>query len=842
MELMTNPLHLRAGSWHATEDSADAKLEHVDERRVVAAGQDHEQKEGQTGRSTRRRGALFAYPSASAAATTRDVTWFSLYGCEGILVVTVLIAALVLICVLIAAHCSESLLQIGSGATSTTGPRFALRPYIGLTPGLSVALGVIFSMVGAVMLWTLSLATCRWRSVVFKQEKTMLRRSVSEADRRLSLISWKCPVNFRTWAGAWALKPGSPYFVLWKFRAKVWDVVSQTAAMHVYSAAGVPMSALLLFASTVLVNAAGVLFLTVRGRTFRALDTARAWRLMVIIDVLCDLHFCVFPLYTCVISFVSLPMFLDSASKSRAAAGLVVDSFYTTRAGLGSLIFKLATRLVPLAFSTRSAYGVLTYRARQRYLARLSESCPHLAGNLQVMAAVDDTSGQRIGKQSARAHQNRLSPTRRRSSAALEQRLSLSLPAPHRKPYRLPRWVAVLFLLITYSLWGFVLGKIFLQAGNCPGFMSDTNSYDPSRPCLVKSLPVFGAWGNAKCTCSFLIYSCSHSTTNISALINRLDPAPLQYLNVYNCSGSEVVLALEHFAETAYLEIYQGGLRTIPPALFRLVKLRVLTLRSLAISRLPEAGWGNLDGLGSLYLLDLKLAGLPEAIGQLKWLAALSVAHNDLQRLPASFGRLTYLNHLTLSDNRLSRIEWATFSSFADNLQALYLSNALAPAGVDHMMELSQANGGVLPLPPAPNLWQITLSNSGIPDPMPRIRPADFSNLLLLDLTANNFSTVPNWVRDTAWDERGTRIWLTESPACTIAHPLPLARDSGALCSSDVTCSPGCGKKMTGQDHAAVDFRGDTYCNQDCFAFTCGWTEALCEQWVFGNGSYAIHE
>ena len=149
---VVNPLHRHSRSWRAsTDELATASPTAVASSEIPPPSKTLEERgwNNQKPRRNRRRSAIISQGSAivdSSPSATEKITWFALYGCEGVLVVFALAASLAIVCLLIATHCTDSLLaavtEYGGG-----GPRFNLLPYIGISPGLSAALGIVFSPV-----------------------------------------------------------------------------------------------------------------------------------------------------------------------------------------------------------------------------------------------------------------------------------------------------------------------------------------------------------------------------------------------------------------------------------------------------------------------------------------------------------------------------------------------------------------------------------------------------------------------------------------------------------------------------------------------------------------------
>ncbi len=100
------------------------------------------------------------------------------------------------------------------------------------------------------------------------------------------------------------------------------------------------------------------------------------------------------------------------------------------------------------------------------------------------------------------------------------------------------------------------------------------------------------------------------------------------------------------------LDLDDNNLEVLPEWVGRLTEMRALSLVATQLNTMPES-LGQLTQLQELYLSENNLTELPEWMCSLTELQTLHLSSNQLTVLPESLGRLTHLQTLFLSDNQL---------------------------------------------------------------------------------------------------------------------------------------------------------------------------------------------
>ncbi|XP_068172665.1 DISP complex protein LRCH3 isoform X2 [Antennarius striatus] len=108
------------------------------------------------------------------------------------------------------------------------------------------------------------------------------------------------------------------------------------------------------------------------------------------------------------------------------------------------------------------------------------------------------------------------------------------------------------------------------------------------------------------------------------------------------------------FVSLESLNLYQNCLRVLPESLSNLQALTYLNLSRNQLSVLPGVVC-NLP-LKVLIACNNKLLGLPEELGQLRYLTELDVSCNEIQTLPSQVGQLEALRDLNIRRNHLVRL------------------------------------------------------------------------------------------------------------------------------------------------------------------------------------------
>lgn len=128
--------------------------------------------------------------------------------------------------------------------------------------------------------------------------------------------------------------------------------------------------------------------------------------------------------------------------------------------------------------------------------------------------------------------------------------------------------------------------------------------------------------------------------------------------------------ARQEGARTLYL--CNMKLRKLPEAIASLTQLRTLYLDNNQLKELPEA-IASLTQLRDLYLDNNQLTELPEALASLTQLQTLYLSNNQLTEMPEAIASLTQLQILCLYKNQLRELPEAIAS--LSHLQELNLSN-----------------------------------------------------------------------------------------------------------------------------------------------------------------------
>ena len=169
------------------------------------------------------------------------------------------------------------------------------------------------------------------------------------------------------------------------------------------------------------------------------------------------------------------------------------------------------------------------------------------------------------------------------------------------------------------------------------------------------------------------------------------------------------------------------GLRTLPPALLSLTRLRALDVSHNELTGLD--GVGALTRLQRLNAASNALASVPADIGALASLTLLGLRDNALTTLPDSVGGLTALRELYLTSNRLTALPQALGACAAlQKLQCAFnpsldtVPESLASLPKLEMLRLAAC--GVTRLPPAfaraPALAWVSLAGNPLAgDPAP---------------------------------------------------------------------------------------------------------------------------
>eukprot|EP00947_MAST-08B_sp_MAST-8B-sp1_P003627 g3627.t1 len=297
---------------------------------------------GPRGRPTSSSSSSSSQPSSSRR---RTVTWLRLYGGLGVVVVSIHCLTLLILAVLFYLHCTSDALKRLSGEEAFVAD---VRGIFGITPAGAVVLGVAFVLAALLSVLSLVTSTCRWRTVVLRERDKMFQKQHATG-RVVSYKTAFCVARFMSFLRDWLTKPGSPYYVWWRFRAKLWDLCLQTYALHLYGEAGIPRPFLVVFAANTLLGGISTVLLSIRDDTAGPNGpSTRSLGFLVVIDCILDMHVCLFPLYVAVVQYHYLtPRFLDRESAQLAAIEVIKFGLYGTSDECGTIL-KLISRLFPL--------------------------------------------------------------------------------------------------------------------------------------------------------------------------------------------------------------------------------------------------------------------------------------------------------------------------------------------------------------------------------------------------------------------------------------------------------------------------------------------------------------
>lgn len=129
-------------------------------------------------------------------------------------------------------------------------------------------------------------------------------------------------------------------------------------------------------------------------------------------------------------------------------------------------------------------------------------------------------------------------------------------------------------------------------------------------------------------------------------------------LVVHNDGTKVVVLnSLKKMANLVELELHNCDLERIPHAIFSLINLQELDLKSNSIRTIEEIiSFQHLKRLTCLKLWHNRIIAIPQSISQVKNIEILHLSYNKLETLPAALFYLPKLRHLDLSHNSISLI------------------------------------------------------------------------------------------------------------------------------------------------------------------------------------------
>ncbi|KAL7385930.1 hypothetical protein ABVT39_002019 [Epinephelus coioides] len=143
--------------------------------------------------------------------------------------------------------------------------------------------------------------------------------------------------------------------------------------------------------------------------------------------------------------------------------------------------------------------------------------------------------------------------------------------------------------------------------------------------------------------------------TKMPTNITELSPHLIK-LVVHNDGTKLMVLnSLKKMVSLIELELHTCELERIPHAIFSLINLQELDLKSNNIRTIEEIiSFQHLKRLTCLKLWHNKIITIPSSIGQVKSLEALHLSHNKLESLPPALFTLPKLRHLDVGHNSIT--------------------------------------------------------------------------------------------------------------------------------------------------------------------------------------------
>ncbi|KAI4874985.1 hypothetical protein NFI96_002652 [Prochilodus magdalenae] len=151
-----------------------------------------------------------------------------------------------------------------------------------------------------------------------------------------------------------------------------------------------------------------------------------------------------------------------------------------------------------------------------------------------------------------------------------------------------------------------------------------------------------------------------HLKSNLNKIptnLTELSPH-LVRLVVHNDGTKLVVLnSLKKMTSLVELELHNCELERIPHAIFSLINLQELDLKSNSIRTIEEViSFQHLKRLTCMKLWHNKIVSIPQSISQVKSLESLYLSYNKLETIPPALFCLPKLRHLDLSHNSISVI------------------------------------------------------------------------------------------------------------------------------------------------------------------------------------------
>ena len=254
----------------------------------------------------------------------------------------------------------------------------------------------------------------------------------------------------------------------------------------------------------------------------------------------------------------------------------------------------------------------------------------------------------------------------------------------------------------------------------------------------------------------------------------------------------------------AVLYVRNHNMTVLPPEFTRMTALKKVDITHGPLERLPD-DIGKLKDLSRLSVNFNKLTALPDALANLKKLTTLFAGFNAMKKVPEALLRHGTLQTLAVNTNKLTHVQLNM-----PNLAYLDLSNnsiaTISAMRLPFLLDLYLDGNLFMEFPVlsevSSTLSWLTISRNNITKLHESLK--EMSNLELLDLRNNSFSTLPSWLSDlgslthltvhdnplcsNGWSAEGNLKALVDTDGCK-AQCSPMCLDAQL---EYTDCRPGC--------------------------------------------------